>query len=62
MYSIEVKSNRQYLLERLKQENAFWSFNQDSISDVPDDILVELVMVCLDLNDIDLLLNKKLVA
>ena len=42
-----------YLIERLKQENAFWSYKVDAIKDVPDDILVELVMLHLDLDDID---------
>jgi len=42
-----------YLVKRLKQENAFWSYNVDAIKDVPDDILVELVMLHLDLDDID---------
>ena len=42
-----------YLIERLKQENAFWSYNIDAIKDVPDDILVELVLLHLDLDDID---------
>ena len=42
-----------YLIERLKQENAFWSYNIDAIKDVPDDILVELVFLHLDLDDID---------
>jgi hypothetical protein len=44
--------SKQYLIERLKQEKAFWSYHQDAISDVPDDILVELVMLRLDLDDI----------
>ena len=42
-----------YLIERLKQENAFWSYNIDAIKDVPDDILVELVLLHLDLDYID---------
>ena len=44
---------KQYLIKRLKKENAFWSYDQKSIKDVPDDILVELVMLHLDLDDID---------
>jgi len=47
--------SKQYLIERLKQEKAFWSYHQDAISDVPDDILIELVMLRLDLDDIDIL-------
>lgn len=41
------------LIRRLKKTNAFWSYRQDSIKDVPDHILVELVMLHLDLDDID---------
>ncbi|SEA68465.1 hypothetical protein SAMN05216462_2161 [Xylanibacter ruminicola] len=44
---------KQHLIKRLKKENAFWSYDQKSIKDVPDDILVELVMLHLDLDDID---------
>ena len=44
---------KQYLIGRLKKENAFWSYNVDAIKDVPDDILVELVLLHLDLDDID---------
>jgi hypothetical protein len=42
-----------YLIKRLKQANAFWSYKQESIKDVPDDVLVELVMLHLDIDDID---------
>ncbi len=42
-----------YLIERLKQEKAFWSYDEPAIKDVPDSILVELVMLHLDLDDID---------
>ena len=42
-----------YLIKRLKQANAFWSYNVDAIKHVPDDILVELVFLHLDLDDID---------
>ena len=41
------------MIQRLKQANAFWSYNSNSISDVPRDVLVELVMLHLDLDDID---------
>ena len=43
------------LISHLKKANAFWSYQVDSIKDVPDDILVELVMLHLDLDDIDML-------
>ena len=41
------------LIKRLKKANAFWSYNIDAIKDVPDDILVELVILHLDIDDID---------
>jgi hypothetical protein len=44
---------KHHLIDQLKKANAFWSYDQDSIKDVPDDILVELVMLHLDLDDID---------
>ena len=44
---------KRYLIKRLKQANAFWSYDVDAIKDVPDDILVELVILHLDLDDID---------
>ena len=45
------------LINHLKKANAFWSYQVDAIKDVPDDILVELVMLHLDLDDIDKLFN-----
>ena len=44
---------KQDLIKRLKKANVFWSYDQKSIKDVPDDILVELVMLHLDLDDIN---------
>ena len=41
------------LIKRLKIANAFWSYVHKSIKDVPDDVLVELVMLHLDIDDID---------
>ena len=46
-------AEKKNLIKRLKQENAFWSYHVDAIKDVPDDMLVELVMLHLDLDDID---------
>lgn len=44
---------RQYLIGKLKDERRFWSYDTNSIDDVPDDILIEKVMIYLDLDDID---------
>jgi len=43
------------LIERLKRQHSLWSYEQDSIQDIPDDVLVELVMLYLDIEEIDLL-------
>ncbi len=54
MNKAEVKRG---LINRLKKANAFWSYQADAIKDVPDDILVELVMLHLDLDDINKLFD-----
>ena len=54
MNKAEVKRG---LINRLKKANAFWSYQADAIKDMPDDILVELVMLHLDLDDIDKLFD-----
>ena len=46
---------RSFLLEKLKQEHYLWSYENDSIHDIPDDVLIELVMLYLDLDEINLL-------
>jgi hypothetical protein len=43
------------LIDKLKQEHCLWSYENDSIQDIPDDVLVELVMLYLDIDDINLL-------
>ncbi len=44
---------KRLLINHLKKANAFWSYQVDAIKDVPDDVLVELVMLHLDLDDIN---------
>ena len=51
----EVIDIRPHLVEKLKQEHCLWSYDSDSIQDITDDVLVELVMLYLDIDDIDLL-------
>ena len=46
---------RSYLVEKLKQEHCLWSYEIASIQDIPDDMLVELVMLYLDIDEINLL-------
>ena len=50
-----INEIRPYLIGKLKSSHCFWSYEEDSISDVPDGILVELCMLHLDLDDINLL-------
>ena len=52
---MQNKEIKPYLIERLKQEHCLWSFTQDCVKDIPDDVLVELVMLYLDIDDINLL-------
>lgn len=44
---------KQNLLEKLKEEHCFWSYNINSIGQIPDDLLIEKTMLHLDLKEID---------
>ena len=44
---------KQELLSKLKQEHCFWSYNEDSIKDIPDDMLIEKTLLHLDLEEIN---------
>ena len=46
---------RNTLIEKLKQQHCLWSYENDSIQDIPNDVLVESVMLYLDIEEIDLL-------
>jgi len=50
MSKSEVKP---YLIKKLKENHCLWSYNEASINDIPDDVMIELVMIHLDLDDID---------
>ena len=54
---MEAKDIRPYLIQKLKDEHRFWSCETDSICDVPDDILIEKVLIYLDLDDINKLFH-----
>lgn len=41
------------ILQKLKAEHCFWSYSEDSVKNVPDDILIEKTLVYLDLPEID---------
>lgn len=46
---------KQILIEKLKQQHCLWSYENDSIQDIPNDVLVELVMLYLDIEEINML-------
>ncbi len=46
----EVKKG---LLAKLKQEHCFWSYNESSVKDVSDDVLIEKTLLHLDLDEIN---------
>lgn len=48
---------RAFLIEKLKQEHCLWSYENASIQDIPDNVLVELVMLYLDIDEINMLFN-----
>lgn len=50
-----MSQTSQELLRKLQTENCFWSFSENSVHDVPDDILIEKTLVYLDLPEIDTL-------
>lgn len=50
--------SREYLVNLLLQECRFWSYDTSKIQDIPDDILIEKVLIYLDLAEIDLLFKQ----
>ena len=44
---------KQELLAKLKQEHCFWSYTEDSIQDISDDMLIEKTLLHLDLDEIN---------
>ena len=60
-----MKNNiKQYLFKRLKEENAFWSYEKDSLHCFSDWNLIKYSLVYLDLDDIKHLFSifsKKLI-
>ena len=53
--SMQKTGIKQHLIEQLRKEHAFWSYNPSSVQEVSDDLLVEWVMLYLDIDDINLL-------
>jgi len=60
-----MKDNiKQYLIKRLKEENAFWSFEKDNLDCLSDWNLIKYSLIHLDLDDIKHLFSifsKKLI-
>lgn len=50
-----INAIKSELLSKLKQEHCFWSYNEESIKDISDEILIEKTLLHLDLAEIDLL-------
>ena len=51
----EVEDIKPYLIVQLKEQHCLWSYESSSIEDIPDDVLVELVMLYLDIDEINML-------
>lgn len=43
------------LISKLKAEHCFWSYEEQSLQNIPDDILIEKTLIYLDLPEIDAL-------
>lgn len=48
---------RKGLEQKLIEENAFWSYDKSSIVIIPDDVLIEKVLLHLDIEDIQSLFS-----
>ncbi len=52
---MDEKDIKSYLLQKLKDENCFWSYSEVSAEDVDDATLIEKTMRHLDIDEINLL-------
>ena len=52
---MSVDAVKQELLAKLNQEHCFWSYNESSVNEVSDEILIEKTLLHLDLEEINLL-------
>ena len=50
---MSVDAVKQELLAKLKQEHCFWSYNESSVNEVSDEILIEKTLLHLDLEEIN---------
>ena len=52
---MDNKQLRNKLKKKLIKENAFWSYDKSSIVIIPDDVLIEKVLLHLDIEDVQAL-------
>ena len=54
MYKSELhkKEGVSELIERLKQEHAFWSYNIKNTDEISEDLIIEKVLIHLDIEDV----------
>ena len=52
---MDNKQLRNKLKKKLIKENAFWSYDKSSIVVIPDDVLIEKVLLHLDIEDVQAL-------
>lgn len=55
--TMQVNEIKPYLIEKLKRDHCLWSYEADSVNTIPDDVLIELVMLYLDIDEINLLFH-----
>lgn len=48
-------NNKHFLINKLKEWNVFWSYNQENIDQVPDEIIIEKTFLYGDLEEIAIL-------
>ena len=48
-----TKSVKSDLLAKLKLEHCFWSYNEESVNEISDEMLIEKTLLYLDLEEID---------
>jgi len=49
--------NKQDIIKKLMDEKAFWSYQVDENSSVPDEVLIEKTLIYLDLDEINALFD-----
>ncbi len=48
-----MQEEKQVLFNKLKEENAFWSYDMKGVNSVPDDVLIAETLIHLDIPDIN---------